>query len=156
MQRPIEPGRGLGKGLVNLDPADATRPKAHLMDDVTDVCPPRDVGRTPALWRYCCTLCVYNQDMTRKEWAGWIQPGTRWNRRHDGRLLRRLRAEAERSAGRQVAAVDQGSAWTGSVSSDRRPGRWRQRISEGSTASRSPGQRVNSACRAQMPSSRAS
>jgi hypothetical protein len=65
MQRPIEPGRGLGEGLVNLDPADATRPKAHLMDDVTDVWPAQRRGANSPLSggivaRYAC-ICKIEQ-----------------------------------------------------------------------------------------------
>jgi hypothetical protein len=43
------------------------------MDDVTDVCPPRDAGELPLLWRYYYTLCVHNQDGARKEWAAQIE-----------------------------------------------------------------------------------
>jgi hypothetical protein len=61
------------------------------------------------------------------------------------------------SAARSRAAIfDQASATTGSFSIDLRPGRLRHRICEGSTASRSAGQRVNSACRAHISSRRAS
>ena len=55
-----------------------------------------------------------------------------------------------------IAICPAAIATTGSFSIDRRPGRSRQRIWAGSTASASFGQRVNSACSAHMPSMRAS
>src|SRR6266487_4226262 len=57
---------------------------------------------------------------------------------------------------KQSAAADHRTDKTSSCSIDLRPGRLRQRICAGATASRSLGQRVNSACRAHMPSMRAS